>query len=462
MNVGIGYYSLQDNTSGFGNVGVGYFSLNSNNTGSNNVAIGSSALFTNTTGNSNTGIGVSSLSHNTTGLGNTAIGLYSLLMNETGNFNTVIGLEAGRNSIGHRNIFLGYQAGYSETGNDKLYIDNSNTSTPLIYGDFNTNELTINGSLETTGGVTNTLGGADGLVKTGTKTKINNTGGGIHYGSITYLQGTGNGKQYGSNIIITNSGDGNQYADFLNLSGAGTGNKYGVYSTIASSAGGTHYGIYSNAQKSGSYSGYFLGNFKVTRTSSGNILSTIEASSGDADLFIKSTGTNNPGVHYYLDNSFRASTGYSVSNNAYFVYHNGNTYFKNGNILPDGHRTRNLGASGTAWNNLYAHNYVTEGSAAYTDRKVTNEIIAHPPVAKKDGDFDDKSDGLYELNPQSLPKNLHTENGLKIDEIATYNYKANYEQQVQINEQQKQIDLLKKQLETQQKIINQLIKKNQD
>jgi len=73
------------------------------------------------------------------------------------------------------------------------------------------------------------------------------------------------------------------------------------------------------------------------------------------------------------------------------------------------HITRDLGASGTAWNNVYAHNYVTQGSAAYTDRSVTDEILSHPPVAKKDGDFDAQSDGLYELNPQSLPDNLHTE-----------------------------------------------------
>ena len=41
-------------------------------------------------------------------------------------------------------MFLGYRAGYSETGDDKLYIANSNDSTPLIKGDFSTDKVTIN------------------------------------------------------------------------------------------------------------------------------------------------------------------------------------------------------------------------------------------------------------------------------------------------------------------------------
>jgi len=44
-------------------------------------------------------------------------------------------------------VFIGYQAGYSETGSDKLYVDNSNTTTPLIYGDFSADEIIVNGSL---------------------------------------------------------------------------------------------------------------------------------------------------------------------------------------------------------------------------------------------------------------------------------------------------------------------------
>ena len=41
-------------------------------------------------------------------------------------------------------MFIGFQAGSRETGDDKLYIDNSETSTPLIHGDFAMNRLGIN------------------------------------------------------------------------------------------------------------------------------------------------------------------------------------------------------------------------------------------------------------------------------------------------------------------------------
>ena len=44
-------------------------------------------------------------------------------------------------------MFIGYQAGYNETSSNKLYIDNSSTADPLIYGNFATNEAAIMGEL---------------------------------------------------------------------------------------------------------------------------------------------------------------------------------------------------------------------------------------------------------------------------------------------------------------------------
>jgi hypothetical protein len=42
---------------------------------------------------------------------------------------------------------IGHKAGYNEAGSGKLYISNSDTASPLIYGDFATQEVTINGNL---------------------------------------------------------------------------------------------------------------------------------------------------------------------------------------------------------------------------------------------------------------------------------------------------------------------------
>ncbi len=60
--------------------------------------------------------------------------------------NVYLGSEAGYENIsGSNNVFIGYQSGYSETGSNKLYIENSNSSAPLIYGEFDDDQVAING-----------------------------------------------------------------------------------------------------------------------------------------------------------------------------------------------------------------------------------------------------------------------------------------------------------------------------
>ena len=59
---------------------------------------------------------------------------------------------------GSYNVFLGVSAGLFETGSNKLYIDSSSTSSPLIYGDFDADLLRINGDLQATGYLSLNLG----------------------------------------------------------------------------------------------------------------------------------------------------------------------------------------------------------------------------------------------------------------------------------------------------------------
>jgi len=164
-NTVVGSFALMNNTTGQSNTSIGYYSLNNNTTGNVNTAFGQHALYASTTGDfnsafggqalthntigySNTAFGLQSLWGNTTGYNNTAIGRDALLYSTTGNNNVAVGQEAGRNQdLGSNNVFLGYQAGYNETGSNKLYISNSSTSTPLIYGDFSTATLTIYSNL---------------------------------------------------------------------------------------------------------------------------------------------------------------------------------------------------------------------------------------------------------------------------------------------------------------------------
>ncbi|MHA7100873.1 tail fiber domain-containing protein [Roseivirga pacifica] len=99
---------------------------------------------------------------NGTGAGNILLGDEAAYANTSGNNNIAIGYRALRqNSTGTGNVAIGYYAGYNETGNNKLYIENSNSSDPLIWGDFSTDVVNVNGKLGigllNPGGITNEL-----------------------------------------------------------------------------------------------------------------------------------------------------------------------------------------------------------------------------------------------------------------------------------------------------------------
>jgi hypothetical protein len=126
----IGRYAGFNNTTGLRNTFLGYGAGYSNATGSNNIFLGDYAGF-----------------NNYTGYSNTFLGRAAGISNYTGYYNTFIGNEAGYSNVsGEGNVFIGYRAGNTETGSNKLYIAND-SSTPLIYGEFNNNMLQINGKL---------------------------------------------------------------------------------------------------------------------------------------------------------------------------------------------------------------------------------------------------------------------------------------------------------------------------
>lgn len=143
------------NTTGNGNTFTGAGAGKANTTGSTNTFTGAFSGFRNTTGNQNTFIGLVTGQFNTTGSNNVFLGSGAGSQNSSGNENTYVGILAGSKANGSRNVFIGRQAGQNETGSNKLYIGNSATSNPLIYGEFNTSKLKINGSIEITGNITN-------------------------------------------------------------------------------------------------------------------------------------------------------------------------------------------------------------------------------------------------------------------------------------------------------------------
>ena len=146
-----GLLNTTGNQNNFFGTSAGY----NTTTGNYNNFFGDSAGFYNTTGQTNSFFGNSTGKNNTTGSWNTFFGQIAGLNNTTGYYNTFLGVGAGYyNSTGHQNVFLGYLAGYYETGSSKLYISNSDTDYPLIYGEFDNQYLEVNGDLGVTGKIT--------------------------------------------------------------------------------------------------------------------------------------------------------------------------------------------------------------------------------------------------------------------------------------------------------------------
>ena len=146
-NTFVGYLAGYTNTTYCCNTFLGYQSGYSNTSGYYNIFIGWGAGYYNSSGAQNNFIGFRSGGSNTTGSGNTFLGYWTGYNNTTGSDNTFLGYNAGTsNTTGAGNVFLGYNAGYNETGSNKLYIDNSDTTTPLIYGEFDNNSVRINGA----------------------------------------------------------------------------------------------------------------------------------------------------------------------------------------------------------------------------------------------------------------------------------------------------------------------------
>ena len=153
-NTAFGSDALSSVTTGIRNTVFGARSLSALVNGSFNTSIGELAapVFTGGTGssgNDNIFIGNGAALKTLTGRYNVIIGTNSYQNNLSGDNNTIIGKGAGSisptNSSG--NVFIGTFAGRFESGSNLLYIDNSSTSTPLIYGDFANDLLRFNGKV---------------------------------------------------------------------------------------------------------------------------------------------------------------------------------------------------------------------------------------------------------------------------------------------------------------------------
>ena len=146
-NTAIGAYSMRGAAglfTGTRNSGLGMGALDLLTSGYDNAAFGYWTMLNTSSGYENTAFGTTAMRYNTTGYQNVALGRYNLWSNVSGYGNVSAGFRAGYYSLGDLNVYLGNQAGENETGSNKLYIANSSTANPLIYGEFNNNLLKFN------------------------------------------------------------------------------------------------------------------------------------------------------------------------------------------------------------------------------------------------------------------------------------------------------------------------------
>jgi len=173
---------------GSGNIGIGRFTLSNNTTGSGNAGFGISALSFNSTGIYNTAFGNEALNQNTTGTSNTAVGALSLIANTSGGFNTAVGFTSlGNNTTGTNNTAVGNQSQYNNTTGTY----NTSFGDQSLYGN-------TTGSLNTAIGEGALLGNIDGSsnVAIGMLSQgIGSSGtGNVTVGNSTLFANTGNGS----------------------------------------------------------------------------------------------------------------------------------------------------------------------------------------------------------------------------------------------------------------------------
>jgi hypothetical protein len=191
------------------NLFIGQYAGNFSLSASNCLAIGRSAGGALTTGNHNTILGHYAGLDVSEGIGNILIGSETGISLQTGNSNTIIGYAAGTSlTTGSNNIFIGTTAGAFETGSNKLYIESSqaDSANALIFGNFATNKLSVNGTLITKDSLF-----AANILTTGTFTLPNSTAaeGIIYRGSSPWLHNFGTGNvflgKYAGNLTLSGS-----------------------------------------------------------------------------------------------------------------------------------------------------------------------------------------------------------------------------------------------------------------
>jgi hypothetical protein len=258
--------------------------------------------------------------------------------NTTGSNNTMIGYEAGAGSSSHSksgNVFIGYQAGYNETGSNKLYIENSDGSSPLIGGDFSADEIYLNGDVGIgTTSPNSKLEVAGTVAMTGfTMTTSPSSG------YVLTSDASGNGTWQAGGLLLPYSGSTSSSSDAFNITTTGTGRAgYFDIDNLSNSstalrvvtAGSGHGGSFNIMHSTNSNDAVFA----LTYGSGNAVHGKTNSSTGRAGFFEINSATNTNDALYALtigtgragyfkiDKSTNSAPALEVSNNGlgYGIY----------------------------------------------------------------------------------------------------------------------------------------------
>jgi trimeric autotransporter adhesin len=434
FNTFIGTEAGKSNSTGMGNTYIGDLCGSSNSTGKDNTAVGSGALVNNSSGSFNVALGAGTLFHsnsanhivavgdsafyNNVSSGNTAVGSRAGFYNTTGADNSFIGYHSGAvNTTGSLNTFLGSSTGTANTGGNYNTFIGAVTAISNTTGENNTIVGVNAGYSNTTGNSNSFLGRAAGGSNT---TASSNSFFGYFAGESTT---TG---QYNS-FFGANAGD----ANTTGLQNAG----FGYRALFNNTAGVNNVGIGTNA---------------------GLVITT-----GDANSFLGAL-SNGTGADLYN----ATAIGYGTIVNATNKVVVGNTTVTSigGQVgwstFSDGRFKKNIqeNVSGLAFitrlrpvtytldidkiNHFLEPENAGEGNLIHN--RITNqESIRYTGFIAQEVEQAAKETG-YQFSGVQAPVNAKDNYSLVYAEFVVPLVKAVQEQQAQIKELKKEVDLLKK------------------
>ena len=461
-NTANGYWTLYENTTGSYNIVNGYEALYYNTTGSSNVAIGSSSLFKNTDRSNLVAIGDSALFNNGTGatnsweaIGNTAIGSKALYSNTIGNNNTAIGFQAlYYNTTGSFNTANGYKALYYNTtgttntanGFYALYYNTTGTNNSAnayraLFSNTTGNNNTANGYLAlyyNTTGSSNVAIGTRSLYKNTDRSNLVAIGDSALFnngtGATTSFDATEN-TAIGHKALYSNT---TGYSNTANGSDALFSNTTGIYNT----ANG-YYALYYNT------TGYD------------------NTANGFAALYSNTTGNYNTALGYFAfsngaDYTNSTALGYSTA-----IIASNQIRLGNSSVLSIGGQVGWTTISDKRFKkdvmeNVPGLNFImklkpvtyhldmnaiarflnTPDSLRLKDAEAIKANMLQTGFLAQDVEKSAKEIG-FDFSGVDAPKNENDHYGLRYAEFVVPLVKATQEQQKIIEEQQKEIEMLK-------------------